>query len=102
MIFVLEFQIPIPLVVLIILISIYLVVAPVISNPSFGYLIATLIILAGLIFYYPFVYRKVDCPFICKFSYVQSNNEQTPAFFSDQCNSFITTFFGLQQAQVKI
>ncbi|CAF3832093.1 unnamed protein product [Rotaria sordida] len=53
-------EIPIPLIVVIILISIYLVIAPVISKPSIGLLVATTIMLVGLVFYYPFVYRKME------------------------------------------
>ncbi|CAF4492546.1 unnamed protein product [Rotaria sp. Silwood2] len=53
-------SIPIPLIIIIILISIYLVFAPVIADPNIGFLVAFLIILFGLIFYYPFVYRKIE------------------------------------------
>ncbi|CAF3120388.1 unnamed protein product [Rotaria sp. Silwood2] len=53
-------SIPIPLIIIIILISIYLVFAPVIADPSIGFLVAFLIVLFGLIFYYPFVYRKIE------------------------------------------
>jgi L-type amino acid transporter 9 len=53
-------QVPIPLIVLIILVAIYLVVVPVISSPSIGFLIAAILILFGLVFYYPFVYRKIE------------------------------------------
>ncbi|CAF4021696.1 unnamed protein product [Rotaria sordida] len=53
-------SVPIPLIILIILISIYLVIAPVIADPSIGFLIASLVILFGLVFYYPFVYRKIE------------------------------------------
>ena len=38
----------------------YLVIAPVISSPNMGFLFATILILSGLVFYYPFVYRKIE------------------------------------------
>ncbi|CAF0734828.1 unnamed protein product [Adineta steineri] len=77
-------SVPIPLLVIIILISIYLVIAPLISSPSIGFLVAGILILFGLVFYYPFVYRKIELQFIKK------------------TNNFLITFFGLQRAQVKI
>ncbi|CAF3922686.1 unnamed protein product [Adineta steineri] len=77
-------SVPIPLLVIIILISIYLVIAPLISSPSIGFLVAGILILFGLVFYYPFVYRKIELQFIKK------------------ANNFLITFFGLQRAQVKI
>ncbi|CAF0959548.1 unnamed protein product [Adineta steineri] len=77
-------SVPIPLLVIIILISIYLVIAPLISSPSIGFLVAGILILFGLVFYYPFVYRKIELQFIKK------------------ANTFLITFFGLQRAQVKI
>ncbi|CAF0835435.1 unnamed protein product [Rotaria sordida] len=77
-------SIPIPLIVVIILISIYLVIAPVISKPSIGLLVATTIMLVGLVFYYPFVYRKMELNIMKKF------------------NTFLITFFDLQRAQVDI
>jgi hypothetical protein len=36
------------------------VIAPVIADPNIGFIIASLIILFGLVFYYPFVYRKIE------------------------------------------
>jgi hypothetical protein len=47
----------IPIVVL--TISIYLIAAPIIENPQIEYLYAALFIVAGLIFYVPFVYYGV-------------------------------------------
>ncbi|CAF0810814.1 unnamed protein product [Rotaria sp. Silwood1] len=53
-------QVPIPLVVIVILISLYLVIAPLIYSPSSQLLYTPIIMLVGLIFYYPFVYRKIE------------------------------------------
>ena len=44
-------------------ISLYLVIAPLIEEPSLAYLLATCIIFGGLIFYIPFVYLDWDLPF---------------------------------------
>ncbi|CAF2801060.1 unnamed protein product [Rotaria sp. Silwood2] len=52
-------NVPIPLIIIIIIISIYLVITPVITRPSVKLLYATIIMLVGLVFYYPFVYRKM-------------------------------------------
>ncbi|CAG0900866.1 unnamed protein product [Darwinula stevensoni] len=49
-------HISIPIIVMVI--SVYLVVAPIIDNPQMEYLYASCFIAGGLIFYYPFVYRK--------------------------------------------
>ena len=54
------FQVPIVIPVLVLVVSIYLVVGPIIDSPKIEYLYATLFIVAGLIFYFPFVlWRKV-------------------------------------------
>ena len=44
-------------------IFLYLVIAPLIEEPSLAYLLATCIIFGGLIFYIPFVYLDWDLPF---------------------------------------
>ena len=44
------------------LISLYLVIGPVIEYPSMAYLLATILIFAGLIFYIPFVYMGWKLP----------------------------------------
>ena len=53
---------PIAIPVLVLLISIYLVVGPIIDSPQIEYLYATLFIVAGLFFYFPFVYLKKSLP----------------------------------------
>lgn len=50
----------IPFIVLIV--SIYLVIGPIVDNPKIEYLYATLFILAGFVFYVPFVYYKFVMP----------------------------------------
>ncbi|KAJ8041411.1 b(0,+)-type amino acid transporter 1 [Holothuria leucospilota] len=50
-------KVPIVLSIVVAVISIYLVIAPIIDDPVFGYLYASIFILGGLIFYYPLVYK---------------------------------------------
>uniref|UniRef100_H2Z9J4 b(0,+)-type amino acid transporter 1 n=1 Tax=Ciona savignyi TaxID=51511 RepID=H2Z9J4_CIOSA len=44
--------------------SLYLIVAPIIEEPQLAYLYATIFILAGLLFYFPFIYFKKVPPFM--------------------------------------
>lgn len=44
------------------IVSIYLVIGPIISDPQMAYFYALIFILAGLIFYIPFVYYKKVFP----------------------------------------
>ncbi|XP_068598000.1 b(0,+)-type amino acid transporter 1-like [Brachionichthys hirsutus] len=52
-------KVPIVIPALMVLVSCYLVVAPIIYEPALEYLYCTIFILSGLIFYYFFIYRKV-------------------------------------------
>ncbi|CBY24423.1 unnamed protein product [Oikopleura dioica] len=58
-----KFKIWLPLPILAAAISLYLVIAPLIEEPSLAYLLATCIIFGGLIFYIPFVYLDWNLPF---------------------------------------
>lgn len=51
-------QVPIFIPVLVIFISVFLILAPIISKPAWEYLYCVLFILSGLIFYFLFVYYK--------------------------------------------
>ena len=51
-------QVPIVIPILVILVSIFLVLAPIISKPAWEYLYCVLFILSGLIFYFLFVHYK--------------------------------------------
>ena len=51
-----------PLPIICALIALYLVIAPIIEYPSMSYLLATILIFAGLIFYIPFVYMGLSLP----------------------------------------
>ncbi|CAF1292413.1 unnamed protein product [Rotaria sordida] len=77
-------SVPIPLVIIIILIFIYLVISPVISNPNIGFLVALILILFGLIFYYPFVYRKIELKLI------------------QQINAFLKRCFQLEKCDINM
>ncbi|XP_037800284.1 b(0,+)-type amino acid transporter 1-like [Penaeus monodon] len=56
------YKVPIVIPVIVLVISIYLVVGPIIDSPQIEYLYASLFILAGLVFYFPFVYFKKSVP----------------------------------------
>uniref|UniRef100_A0A3Q0T003 b(0,+)-type amino acid transporter 1 n=1 Tax=Amphilophus citrinellus TaxID=61819 RepID=A0A3Q0T003_AMPCI len=53
-------KVPIVIAVLMVLVSCYLVLAPIIDKPELEYLYCTIFIFSGLLLYYPFVYRKVN------------------------------------------
>ncbi|KAL0276580.1 UNVERIFIED_CONTAM: hypothetical protein PYX00_004129 [Menopon gallinae] len=50
------YKVPIVIPVLVLVISLYLIVAPIIDVPQIEYLYAALFIVGGLVFYFPFVY----------------------------------------------
>ncbi|CAF1284776.1 unnamed protein product [Rotaria sordida] len=77
-------KVPIPVIIFMILVSVYLIIAPVISSPNIGYLIALIIVLVGLIFYYLFVFRKIQ-PNLMK-----------------KINIFLQEFFNLTMSTVNI
>ncbi|CAN2389380.1 L-cystine transmembrane transporter activity, partial [Pristimantis euphronides] len=52
-------KIPIVIPILMVLVSIYLVLAPIIDKPEWAYLYCVIFILSGLIVYFPFVHYKV-------------------------------------------
>ncbi|XP_056268858.1 b(0,+)-type amino acid transporter 1 [Pseudoliparis swirei] len=53
-------KVPIVIPGLIVLVSCYLVLAPIIDKPELEYLYCTIFIFSGLLLYYPFVHRKVN------------------------------------------
>lgn len=59
-------QVPIIIPWVMLIASAYLVVAPIIDKPEWEYLYATLFIVAGLIFYIPFVQYKLTIKFMGK------------------------------------
>ena len=59
-------QVPIVIPIIVLLISVYLVIGPIVDEPKVEYLYATLFILAGFIFYVPFVYYKLVMPGMSK------------------------------------
>lgn len=56
------YKVPIVIPILVLVISVYLVVGPIIDSPQIEYLYATLFIVAGLFFYFPFVHLKKALP----------------------------------------
>ncbi|XP_038067081.1 b(0,+)-type amino acid transporter 1-like isoform X4 [Patiria miniata] len=57
-------KVPILIPIIVLIASVYLVIAPIIDEPALEYLFAFLFILAGLIFYVPFVHYKYVPPFM--------------------------------------
>ena len=55
-------QVPIVIPFIVLIISVYLVIGPIVDNPKIEYLYATLFILAGFVFYVPFVFYKLVMP----------------------------------------
>jgi hypothetical protein len=85
--------VPIPLVIVMILISIYLVVVPAIFHPKIGFIFPAITAVLGLILYYPFVYRKMESKLLRKLkSAVAAHHEDNDCFLQDDfpwpCASF--------------
>ncbi|KAM4592973.1 b(0,+)-type amino acid transporter 1 [Odontesthes bonariensis] len=53
-------KVPIVIAALMVVVSCYLVLAPIIDKPELEYLYCTIFIFSGLLFYFPFVYWKVN------------------------------------------
>ena len=73
---------------------------PVISDPHFGYLISAVLILSGLLLYYPFVYRKVEFQFMSKCIVITFN--LTLSFLLERITLFLQALFGLEKSEVNI
>ncbi|KDR13693.1 b(0,+)-type amino acid transporter 1 isoform X2 [Zootermopsis nevadensis] len=58
------YKVPLIIPVVVLVISIYLIAAPIIENPQIEYLYAALFIVAGLIFYVPFVHYAIAPSFM--------------------------------------
>lgn len=56
------YRVPIVIPIVMVLISIYLVIAPIIQDPRIEFLYATIFILGGTVFYVPFVHFKLKLP----------------------------------------
>ncbi|CAH1779581.1 unnamed protein product [Owenia fusiformis] len=53
------YQVPIVIPIIVLIFSLYLIVAPIINKPQIEFLYAALFVVGGLIFYFPFVYFKL-------------------------------------------
>nr|XP_018898647.1 PREDICTED: b(0,+)-type amino acid transporter 1 isoform X1 [Bemisia tabaci] len=62
------YKVPIIIPWAVLLISLYLIVAPIIDSPQIEYLYASFFIFAGLLVYVPFVHYKVNCKCMEKFT----------------------------------
>jgi hypothetical protein len=61
-------QVPLIIPIVVLVISIYLIAAPIIEKPQIEYLYAALFIMAGLIFYVPFVHYAIVPSFMGMFT----------------------------------
>lgn len=59
-------QVPLVLPIIVTVLAIYLLIAPIVDAPTFGYLYAGIVFLAGLLIYYPMVYRGYSPKFMGK------------------------------------
>lgn len=55
---------PIIIPYLVLVISVYLIIGPILDKPTIEYLYATFFILGGMVFYVPFVHYKLRIPFM--------------------------------------
>lgn len=76
---------PIIIPVLVLVISVYLIIGPIIDKPTIEYLYATLFILGGMVFYVPFVHYKIRVPFMGKILLIRNRNTE---ILSIQCVFF--------------
>ncbi|XP_072380215.1 b(0,+)-type amino acid transporter 1 isoform X1 [Diabrotica undecimpunctata] len=58
------YKVPIIIPYLVLVISVYLIIGPIIDKPTIEYLYATFFILGGMLFYIPFVHYKLRIPFM--------------------------------------
>lgn len=74
------YKCPIFVPILMVLVSIYLVIAPIVKQPSLGYLYAAFFTAASVIFYFPFVKFRPELPIADKLTtYVQLILQVVPA-----------------------
>ncbi|CAG5133795.1 unnamed protein product [Candidula unifasciata] len=77
------YRVPTVLPVLVLIISVYLVVAPIIQDPRIEFFYATLFILSGLVFYVPFVVMNIRIGILGPFTtFVQCALEVAPSKFA--------------------
>ncbi|KAK6641603.1 hypothetical protein RUM44_013318 [Polyplax serrata] len=62
------YKVPIIIPIVVLIISLYLIVAPIIDVPQIEYLYAALFIVGGLVFYIPFVYYGIHCKAMDRFT----------------------------------
>lgn len=74
-----------------------------ISNPNIGFLVVAVILLSGLVFYYPFVYRKIELGFIRKFIVsLKHGRYNSPVNFLEQINTFLKRIIQLEKCDINI
>ncbi|RUS80092.1 hypothetical protein EGW08_012138 [Elysia chlorotica] len=58
------YKVPLPVPIIVLLASIYLVIAPIVQNPGVQFVYAVIFILAGLVVYVPFIYNGIHFKFV--------------------------------------
>nr|CAH7754996.1 unnamed protein product [Callosobruchus chinensis] len=61
------YKVPIIIPYLVLVISIYLIIGPIMDKPTIEYLYASFFILGGMVFYVPFVHYKLRIPYMGKY-----------------------------------
>ncbi|BFZ13109.1 hypothetical protein BsWGS_16148 [Bradybaena similaris] len=78
------YKVPIPIPVCMVIIAIYLVIAPIVNKPEIQYLYVIVFLVAGALVYFPFVHFKLKLPYFDSFTmWVQLIFEAVP------CSKFI-------------
>ncbi|KAG1680681.1 b(0,+)-type amino acid transporter 1 [Nymphon striatum] len=62
------YKVPLIIPVIVLVISVYLVIAPIVDKPTVEYVYATAFMVAGIVFYIPFVHFKVKVCYMGKFT----------------------------------
>nr|CAI5817480.1 unnamed protein product [Callosobruchus analis] len=62
------YKVPIIIPYLVLVISIYLIIGPIMDKPTIEYLYASFFILGGMVFYVPFVHYKLRIPYMGKYT----------------------------------
>ncbi|KAG8278374.1 hypothetical protein J6590_021275 [Homalodisca vitripennis] len=64
-----SYKVPLVIPALVMVIALMLAIIPLVTQPPLQYIVALVLIVLGVIVYYPFVYRKLSLPYMDKFTY---------------------------------
>jgi hypothetical protein len=89
-------QVPIIIPIIVVVVSLFLVLAPIIDDPKIEYLFIVLFFVVGLIFYVPFIHYEKHPPFMSKIN--QSINQSINLFTPEYITIFIQLAFQVTSA----